>query len=127
MTTENDKQLRQLLRKSKQLPEPDWNLIARATKKWSSARAAMPRTENPSVLTEVKKEQDKKPDKKQDKEAKLLAQKNKKAAKEIKDFKKDIQRQEKRVAMLKRPSEKKRKLEATLETMKENFKSFYGR
>ena len=35
MTTEDDKQLRQVLRKAHQLPEPTWNLIARATKRWS--------------------------------------------------------------------------------------------
>ena len=37
MGPDEDKKLRQLLRMSKQLPEPDWNLFARTTKRFSSA------------------------------------------------------------------------------------------
>ena len=37
--TEEEKQLRQLIRQSHQLPEPDWNLFARATKRFSRLRA----------------------------------------------------------------------------------------
>lgn len=35
MSPDEEKQLRQLLRKSHQLPEPTWNLIARTTKRFS--------------------------------------------------------------------------------------------
>ncbi len=37
---EDEKQLRQLLRKARQLPEPDWNLFSRTTKRWSKLRPA---------------------------------------------------------------------------------------
>lgn len=37
MGPDEEKQLRQLLRKSQQLPEPSWNLFARATKRFSRA------------------------------------------------------------------------------------------
>ena len=39
MGPDEDKQLRQLLRKSQQIPEPYWNLFARATKRFSRLRA----------------------------------------------------------------------------------------
>lgn len=37
MSTEDDKALRQAVRKAIQLPEPTWNLLARTTKRWSRA------------------------------------------------------------------------------------------
>lgn len=37
MSTEDDARVRQVLRMAQQLPEPDWNLFARATKKFSRA------------------------------------------------------------------------------------------
>ena len=35
MSTEEDARLRQVLRMARQLPDPDWNLFRRTTKKWS--------------------------------------------------------------------------------------------
>jgi hypothetical protein len=37
MSTEDEKQLRQVLRMAHQLPEPDWNLLARTSKRFSRA------------------------------------------------------------------------------------------
>lgn len=34
---EDEKQLRQVVRMAHQLPQPDWDLFARTTKKWSKA------------------------------------------------------------------------------------------
>ena len=38
MGPDEEKKVRQLLRLSHQLPEPEWNLLARTTKRWSRAR-----------------------------------------------------------------------------------------
>ena len=43
--TEDDTQLRQVLRMAHQLPEPDWNLFARTTQRWSKFRPTFHRIE----------------------------------------------------------------------------------
>ena len=40
MSTEDDARLRQLMRMSHELPEPDWNLFKRATKRFSKFKPA---------------------------------------------------------------------------------------
>jgi len=54
MTTEDDKKLRQLLRMSQELPEPDWNLLARVSKKWSKFRPEFHKIESQQKMSEKK-------------------------------------------------------------------------
>ena len=56
-------QLRQVVRKAHQLPEPDWNLFARTTKRWSRAAELIP-----SMIAQQKsQEKESKKEKKDDK------------------------------------------------------------
>ena len=55
-------QLRQVMRKAHQLPEPDWNLFARTTRKWSRLRPEFHRIETQQKM-QKKKDKKKKNDK----------------------------------------------------------------
>ena len=102
MTTEDDKQLRQLLRSSQQLPEPDWNLFARTSKRWSRVRQA------PIEIQQVKKETAvpiKKKDVKKSNDTSFLKS-IRKVMKEKTAFKKDITKTERRVARMREGNDK---------------------
>jgi hypothetical protein len=54
MSPEEKAQLRQLMRKSTQLPEPSWNLFARTTRRFSRAKPPVPQKEKPIVKKDDK-------------------------------------------------------------------------
>lgn len=58
MNSEQDAQLRYLIRKSFQLPQPDWDLFARTSRRWSRAESLLRGTKTP-IKKEMKKQDDK--------------------------------------------------------------------
>ena len=71
MSPDEDKKLRQLLRMSHQLPEPDWNLFNRTTKRWSRLRPEFHKMETQQKETEkLLRKQKKKDDKARERDEK---------------------------------------------------------
>jgi hypothetical protein len=57
---EDEKQLRQVLRMAHQLPEPDWNLFARVSKKYSKLRPEFHSLKTQQSLLQPKRKYEKK-------------------------------------------------------------------
>lgn len=138
MTTEDDKQLRQVLRMMNKLPDPDWNLFARTTKRWSSSRPAMPTIksmaqskQNLELQRQKQVEKDEYAKKKIEAKDKVKAEKEKQQIisqsihqykREKKAFEKDLNRMNTRLDRLKNPKKIIRQAEI-IKTMNENLEN----
>lgn len=138
MNSEQDAKLRQLLRQSRELPEPSWNLFSRVSKRFS--RLADPRVgierqakeaqdvsqreeqEKRQVQQQKEKDEKKRADLEKRELEKTVAQKAKQRMKEKKNATKDIERQNTRLAKMKNIPQILRQAEI-LRTMNTNFES----
>ena len=142
MSPEQEAQLRQLLRTSHKLPEPSWNLFNRTSRRFSQLAERMPTIQSQAATgmreqkreetikqkqQEEKEKQEKQQQKQEEKEKqKIFLESYKKFDKEKKSFKRDIDKETKKLSKLKQPSAIADQREK-LRIMKENYDSFFVR
>ena len=114
MGPDDEKRIRQLLVQKRKLPEPAWNLFARATKRFSQLAERQPSIEAQAKQGAKEQEQIASAQMKQDTLLRKAAEKEQKAAekeqekklkqqvKETKSFKADIEKQNVRLSKLKK-------------------------
>lgn len=142
MGPDEEKKLRQLLLLKRQLPEPDWNLINRATKRFGrfaergptmESQAATGAREQQRIDTKRKKDEETRlkqeqaqREKQQKEDQEAISRSIKRYNEEKKAFQQDLNRENSRLNKLKRPESILKRAEI-IKQMNKNFEYRYGK